>query len=470
MKRIIAVLALLGQMSYTKAIAETMSVNEYIEKVKSSNPQAVSMIKNVDALKERLNEGSLITTPEFFAKYLIMDDRQPALIPGIQPSRVKAEGYNLGVRGQTAMGLNAGLSIEKSNQRLEGLSPTFPIVNPYNDTLAKLDLKQSLWRNGFGEKTRADRDQLTLLVKSQYESASFNLEQFLLTAENNYWALSSFEEIVNLQKENLENAKKTNNWMQGRVRQRLFDDVDGLQTQAAFESRQLEYEASLDEKKALERQFEKYTNIPWKQIQLEPIANYKVPTPNSVSEMTGNGIFDSQKSLTASQKAQAKSRRSEVRPQLDVVASVALRGREAETSNSWEELQDGKHPTWQVGVEFAAPLDFSFLGRIRKGYDTQIKAADQAIEAVDYESSRTKTDLLAQTMDAKNRLKRAQDLEVVSQKIIQKERVRHRNGRTTTFQLLKSEQDFASAQIQRVRAQLAFIQLNNALRLFNEEL
>jgi outer membrane protein TolC len=459
------ILALCGPSAFA------LSLNEYLEQVKASNPQVKALVEQRNALKERGNEGALATTPEFFTNLQLVDDRTPPLIPGFQPSRTKAEGYQLGLRGQFAFGLSSSLSFEKNSVHLDGLNGgMFSIENPYTDTIAKLELKQSLWRNGFGEKTRADRDQISLASQSQYEAVDYQLRQLLLQAENAYWGLSSFNEIIDLQKANVDNARKTNSWMKGRVKQRLFDDVDGLQTQAALETRELEYQSSLDEKGSLERELKKYLNTDRLPENLDSISGYTRPIPASAQDLEGDGMFSAQKLQQKSQKAQATSMRSQLRPQLDLVTSIASTGRDPEFNDSLKELNEAKQTTWMVSLQFSAPIDFSFLHKLRKGYDRQIKASEENLSAIDYELLKTKEDLLAQARDAKERLEKARRIEKISEQIVKKERILFRNGRTTTYQMLNTEQDFASAQIQRVRAQLAFIQLNNTLRLFSEEL
>jgi outer membrane protein TolC len=250
---------------------------------------------------------------------------------------------------------------------------------------------------------------------------------------------------------------------------RLVDDVDALQAQAAHETRELELMSSIDERAALVRQFNTLRGqdtddvgtlgeLPTGAMLLKMVKD-----PNKRMSREDFGMIYQQ--AVASQ-AEAAGARSMIRPQLDVVAGVASNGFDPSRSASWEETQDYSNPGWHVGVQFSVPLDYSLLKNLRHGFNSQKRAAEQKMEAAKFNEERAWDDIIKQRHEAQRRFEKASSLEKVQTSLVKRERSRLMNGRSTTFQSLTIEQNLAMAQIQRVRAQLALLQVHNLVKSF----
>jgi hypothetical protein len=87
----------------------------------------------------------------------------------------------------------------------------------------------------------------------------------------------------------------------------------------------------------------------------------------------------------------------------------------------------------------------------------------------EYSLERTYAAISAQHGEAQRRYERAVSLEKVQTELVKRERQRLLNGRTTTFQTITFEQNLASSQVQKVKAQLALLQLHNVLKTFTEQ-
>ncbi len=75
-----------------------------------------------------------------------------------------------------------------------------------------------------------------------------------------------------------------------------------------------------------------------------------------------------------------------------------------------------------------------------------------------------------QFTQAKNKLTLAYNLEEAQGEKLNFERDRHRRGRTTTFQVLQFEQDYATAQLGRLKQSFDLLQTHSQLKTFMETL
>jgi outer membrane protein TolC len=380
---------------------------------------------------------------------------------------VQGRNWRVGVKDPTSFGLSTDYYVESGHSHLFGVSPFVPMMTDYEDSRAGVDIRQSLWRNGFGEATRAGTALQKSASRIELLKRQFEFKNLLLKSENAYWTLVSLNQIVRLQEENVGRAKKLDDWMRKRVSMRLVDDVDGLQARASYEMRDLELQTSLDERAALARQFNMLRGVPNDDVE----ALAELPDPKAILK----GAKDGSQRMTREDfriifeqaeagRQEARAAKSQIAPQLDLVAGVATNGLDEARERSYDELRDLRNPTWNVGVMFSVPLDYSLIGNMRRSYRAASNAAEALRAHAEFAEERTWHDLLSQKTEAQRRFERSLALEKTQTELVKRERNRLLNGRTTTFQAITIEQNLAGAQIQRVRAQVALIQIHNVLK------
>lgn len=458
-------LNLVASAAPTMKSKNTLTLEQYLEQVRTQNSEARSMREQLTKAELRLDEAEVSLSSEFYSRYNLLDDKNEAT-SGFAPNRIQNQTWRVGVKDPTSFGLMTDIYLESGHSKFYGLNPAFGMMTDYVDSKAGIDLRQSLWRNGFGEATRAGVDLQRSASRIELLKRQFELKNLLLKSENAYWTLVSLNQIVRLQEENVGRAKKLFDWMRRRVGLRLVDDVDGLQARASFETRDLELQTSLDERAALARQFNMLRGVPNDEV--ETLA--ELPDPQAIlkgvkegSRMTREDFRMIYEQASIGQ-LEAKAARSQVAPQLDVVAGVATNGLDPARARSYREIEEMRNPTWNVGLMFSIPLDYSLIGNMRRSY----KAADQAAAALKehaaFAEERTWHDLLSQKSEAQRRFERSLALEKTQTELVKRERDRLLNGRTTTFQAITIEQNLAMAQIQRVRSQVGLIQIHNLLK------
>lgn len=445
-----------------------LTLSEYFSQVKQKSPDYRALEQSVRSLEMRQNESRLDVSPELFANYSYIDDQTP-VTNSFFPNRSINEGYLVGLRGQSTIGLSGELAIGNRHTRLFGVAPGFFDLLDSHNTQASLTLKQQLWRNSFGQATRAGISIKNLGLEIELKQAQFQMKNLLVQAENLYWTVSSYQKIIELQKGNVEVAEKTYQLMARKLRQNLVDDVEALQAQAALEARRLELQQSTDVLNSALRQFNKLRAAPPTEMaQLEPI-------PQSEWSKTLNGY----KGITAHREdfqtvqlrgqlieAQGRMATSNLKPELALYGRALSNGREATFEDSVDELQRNNHPVYEVGFSFSVPLNLGLLSDAQAGYRAQTLSGQSQTQAAQDLESRSWFDIIEKTKESLATFERAQSLERLQTQLIARERKRLNSGRSTTFQVLQAEQNLAQYQIQRVRAELQVMQNMIELRSY----
>lgn len=454
------------------AQAQNLSLSDYLQQVKTKNPQAQALVKLVDSYEHRLEEGDQLTAIYGFGEYNLVDDKKETMVPAFGGDRTQTMNWKAGLKQQTPFGLGASLYMTTQRVNIHGVSPTYVPQNDYTESAVVLELKQSLWQNGFGAATRADRNAMNASNRADLMANRYNLKQLMMQAESIYWTLSSYNQIVKLQQENVQRARKLRDWMRSRQKMKLVDDVDAMQAQASLEMRELELKSSLDERAAVMRTFQtlRATDAEMTETLQEFPTQEWLAKPKKMPKRPKREDFERRRAESKAIEYSARSKKSKVQPTVDLVAKFASNGRDASISDSYTEISDGKHPTWMVGVSVSFPIDLWLYSDLNSSFRQQGQAAKDLYAQADFEESRAWEDSLQRNADAQSRFESALNLEKLQEQIVARERKRLMSGRTTMFQLNTQEQNLSNAQIQRVKAQLDFVERSNDLRNFQEKL
>ena len=451
----------------------TLTLGEYLAQVRTESPQARSAIAAIQAAEGRLQEPEAMFSPEFYAEYRLFDNRAEPTSP-FMAREVLGRNWKTGFRQQTAYGLSADLYFSAQRSTLLGVNPMFipPQYQDFEQSSFGVTIKQSLLRDFLGDATRATLEAAKAMSRSEVLRRKFELKNILLQAENAYWSVVSYNEIVKLQLENVERAKRLSQHMSGRAKLRLYDDVDAMQAQAAFEQRQIELLTSQNARSALMRQFNTLRGRDSDVVEnLSPLP--KEQFLNQIDKKPGRKMsredFQIIIEMAKASGEQARSAISKMRPQLDLVAGISANGLDPRSANSMQEALDYKNPNWNVGVVFSVPLDHWLLSDIRRGYHRQEASARDTKMQAEFSAERAWEDLIQQNQETQKIFERSLNLEKVQTDLAQREKRRMQNGRSTMLQTLTIEQNLALAQVSRVRAQLALLQVHNVIKQFEEQ-
>ena len=157
-------------------------------------------------------------------------------------------------------------------------------------------------------------------------------------------------------------------------------------------------------------------------------------------------------------------------PSLDLFASGTMNGRDKDSySKSNSDSMKAKHNTYAIGLKFSAPIGGESLSRLRGGYTKEREAAALSTSRKRYENEREWADLTRKLGESKSRLTLTQKIEKTQQRKLSAERERQSRGRSTMFQVMQSETDYASSQLNVIRNKAEILSILSRMKTFGGE-
>lgn len=449
--------------------SHAMGLDEYLDLVQKENLAFLGSKKKEESAILIKSEAGLLTTPTFFAEAKKSFDTTLGTPPMSSFTKYENQSIGLGISNQFEFGLQTKFSYQGVKNAYEG--STF---NPdqYWDFSPHVELSLPLWANGFGSTIRAQKKLTTAQNETEALAELANQKSILVEAEILYWQLSSAKERLKIQEEALLSAKKIQSYVQGQKNKNLGESADVLQANALVDAYALQLQQSNNEKLRLERAFNKLINrdtslevTALDKISYNDLENYNVPQ-NRPGEKLDVLIRKSQTSITEASSALVRERN---KPRLDLISGYSLQGRSDEAGRALQNSKSTKYDSGYVGLMFSVPLDFSATKDARAGAERLNEASKLQLNHALSNQELEWSDLKEKMQEAKVSLKLSRALEDAQKIKLENERIRLRQGRATTYQVLLFEQDYSQAQAGRVLAATELIALKAQLKLYHGE-
>lgn len=461
--------------AFAFAVLPPVSLNlpDFLKQVENAHKGYQASNAFSDAAYLRQNEGDLLTAFTAFADLRWSSDAKAPIIPTLTYDKLNTSNYTLGVSKLTTFGMQAKLYYNINY--FSYINPAIPGTTSFNYPSSfyiatpTLELTQSLWSNFFGRGTRASHQALESQTLATAHAARFQATATLVEAEGAYWRLALARQGVQVQKQAYERAKRIQEWNDRRARLNLADRVDALQASAALRVRTLELQMALDEERAAARAF----NLVRNQDKAEVTEEIAFPSPQKIQELPSPIRKEMREDLLA---AQEQSRAIEANatvalerdsPTLDLYALYALNGRSTGFGASVADPFSSRKPTEAIGVRFSVPIDLAVTFDARDSWRKEARAAELQLQRKQTEQEVSWRDLGEKLLESRKRLSLAMELENAQEAKTTHERSRLQSGRSTMFQVLLFEQDFAQAQLARIQAQGAVLSILTQMKLFS---
>lgn len=460
-------LLILGRPTFGKPLA----LDEYLSQVKKGNEGVQALIESSRAILSRQDEARLLVRPNFFTNISFYSDSKPTAAPIFMGTRTLADTYNFGFSQQTPFGLSGKLYYQWAFTRIEGTQPGILSLPNFYEAKPVLELSQSLWKNGFGSETRSNMQIAESGTKAQGFADSFKLKAALSEAEGTYWRLAIARQVVKVQKESLERAERLKDWNRNRVRTGLGDRSDELQAEANLQVRTLEYQTALNEVRSAELAFNSFRGLQKEAVEEELPSLNKNTTENlKPKEKSGMRLdVKAAQELTKVAEANAQIGKERNSPTLDLFGTLATNGRTDQWNSAVSDSFKTRYPTFTVGLKFQSPLDFGQILEDQQAYTAEKKAAELTYRRKAFEEERDYQDLRKKFEETKERLRLCFGIEEVQEKKLAREKQRLKLGRSVTYQVIMFEQDFASAELLRLKTQGELLGLVTQLNLYGED-
>jgi outer membrane protein TolC len=452
------------------ATEPVLDLESYLGQVRTGSELFTSSKQSMEAADQRSGEGKLLTRPNLIANidYLRSKADTGSAFTGDDNSRMA---YSLGIQETTPFGLSAALTYNVNSYTSNAFIPPASglILQPnYIAAGPQLTLTQSLWRNWFGDEIRANQLRLEATALNQRYTQSFQQSQTLAQAEQAYWGLALAREQVASAKEVLTLTEKSQKWSANRQRLELTDKSDLLQANAALLARQLALQQAVDDEKTAARTFNS-TRGNDSDVVTENLTSFDPTIIDRLQIPKRNGARDDVKAAEQQSRVAAAAARlgKELNtPTVNLTGVIGLNGRDPASGQAINNSLQTTRPNYEIGLAATIPLDFGTQSDVRAGYRKDVVAAETLYKRKVFESERLWHNLTTLFSDAVGRYKISINVEKASREKVTYERFRHDRGRTTMYQVILFENDYASSQLARIRSQADILNAYAQLRTF----
>ncbi len=476
---------LIATLSSGSAAARTLTLEEYLNQVRSGNQTLKSANATIEATRQRENSTDLITSPQVFAQVARQIDEKPAS-SFLSGDKTEAKVLSLGVQKIWSFGLQSQLSfninqvdITRDNLPLL-LAPG--VVNPlavalneesskkFTEGRTQLDLVQPLWKNWLGREYTITRESTQAKLSAQRQGEQYRAKALLAQAEFVYWQLALQTDAVRTQEAALVRFQKIREWVERRVRMSLTDRADLLQAEAGVKARRFELELAMRDRIAMQRNFNTLRAVKGDSLEADvmPISSRMLSDMSMAVGTVRRLDIEVAKAMEIVAESEVQASREKFKPELALFGMYAMNSREDTINKAASESLKSDQPTLTVGIKFSAPLDRDLINRERNGLIKASESARMDREQKEFHARQEWDELLRQLSDAKIRLQLANEIESAQKQKLEYEKNRLERGRTTTYQILLFEQDYANAQLGAIKAKADILSIIAKLKSFGD--
>lgn len=448
-----------------RAATEQLTIGEYLDQVNGKSPNVKAMQMNAEGGFRRAESASVLTFPYLFGSANRYVDEAETAFPTQQGVETRGTIFSAGLGVNTAFGLNGKYTWNNTDTLTLGSSFASPgRYTSYN----RLDFTLNLVRNGFGSEIRAKKELIRAGNTAQALGSQFAYTAKMAEAEAIYWRLALARQAVAVQKDVLARAERLLDWAKRRVSMQLGERSDLLQAQASHDLYTIGLATAVEEERNSARAFNLLRNQEGESVP-EAVGFPSVDeTLKMKAPQRGGERLDIQAAAerTKANQAQIQIDRESLKPNVDVTAAYAWNGRDPSRPTAVSEALTSRHPTRAIGVTFSVPLNVPSWVHSMQGAGMQIEAAELELEQSRLNEAKDWRELEAKLRDARARLALVKTLEGVQREKFENERGRLQRGRSTTFQALTFEQDYAQSQLTRLRTQAEVLQILAQMRTY----
>lgn len=444
-----------------------ITLDGFLEEVRQGNQMYQAAALKSEGAELRSDEYKLLTRPNLIANANYVKTEVEAA-SALAPTEQTTKTYGLGIEQTTNFGLTGQLLWNVVQLKNNLNVPGIPILNDYTTSSPQLTLSQSLWRNFGGMEIRATKqlqEAQALNVKFQQ---TFEQIQIMANAETAYWQLALAREGIAATREVLALTERSQKWSVNRQRLALTDRADLLQSNAALLGRQLELQSSIDAEKVAARAFNTMRGVNSDTVD----GNLSSFDPTMIETLQVPARVEKRADVLARQQnlrvAEASSRlgRAKNMPTVNLTGTMGLNGLDPSTGAAIRESYGTDHPNYAIGFNARIPLDIGTINDNRQGYKKEEVAAQVEYQRALFEQERLWNDSVNRFREASGRYKLALTMEKAQKEKVEYERSRHGRGRTTLYQVILFETDYANAQYSRIRAQTDILNVYAQLKTF----
>lgn len=448
----------------------SLGLDSFLQQVEEKDPLMKAARVGTEGYTLLRDSGDLLTTPRLEASLGTVNNQEETASPAFQGNQTQSTNYSVGLAMDTAFGLSGKYSFNVQDTTISGVNPTLFPQPTFGQAYNKLELRQSLWRNGFGSLIRANRDVTNSRNRAQELNSRHQIQERLVAAETAFWRLAFARRTVEIQEDVLARSSRALDWARRRTNLQLADRSDFLQAQANYDLNQLQLRTAREEVRNAGRAFNLLRN------QEGEVVAENLVIPSVKESVAAKALTKGRRwnILAAAEnqrreEAEAQVANENLKPTVDLVANLSVMGRDVAKSPAISEAFTTNHPNTGFGVEVKLPLAFGIVDRNSRGNELAKEASRLNLEGAELNESLGWNELVSKLADAQARLNLLSTIENVQKEKYENERARLLRGRTTTFQALQFETDYATTQLNTLKTQSEVLGLLAQMKLYQGE-
>ncbi len=466
-----------------QAFGRTLSLEEYLTQVRAKNHEVQAAMATIESTALREDSTDIMFAPQFVSQLVRQVDEKPQA-SALAGKSTAVSSASFGVQKLWSFGLQSQVTYALNDIDIERdplppfLAPNIP--NPlaplgksssYSEAQLKFELLQPLWKNGMGRDFDTVRESTQARLMAQRQGEQYKGRLLRTKAEFTYWQLALATEAVRAQEQALGRFQKIRDWVQSRVNMQLADKADLLQAEAGVKARRLELDLSKRDRVQVARALNALRAVPGENVDdLQPISSRVLNDAPAATSGVKRLDVEISKQLEKVSELDVDANREKFKPQLDIFTTIGLNSAQKDSMGQAFRNVSTDKPTLVVGVKFSTPLGRDLISRERSGLVKASEAARAEREAKEFNAQTEWDDLQRQLADARIRLQLSNEIEQAQKQKLEYERERHQRGRSTTYQIIMFEQDFANAQLATIKTKADILGLQAKLKSFGDAL
>lgn len=461
----------------TLGAADTLSLAEYLSQVAAGNAGIRAQQSGQAALGLATREIETAFSPILDADLSYLDAKSaPSSV--LAPDHILDTSASLGLSKSWKTGTFTGLSYKyDANRTYAGLSsisfggtsyPLTPLDYYYTNGFS-LTVSQPLWKNFGAKGTSATLRKTAASASSMQALAGFSIQQTLFQAEQAYVNLALARSVEILQRQSLERNREILQRAARRAKSNLGDRSDVLQAQSAVKQVELGLAQAGDELVGAQRAFNNLRGIPL-DAPAERLA--ELAPPDAILKQAGTraDVVAAQRTLESHQAA-VDEIADRYTPDVSVFATLGLNGGSLDRGSAFSQTTDTNfdtnHPSSLVGIKASVNLDFPLYQKVLEGARLAADAGAMEMKQKQADLNRDWNGLAQQWKGLRQRLALADELVQLQKEKADHEKQRLAQGRSSSFQVLRFEEDYAQARLLRLRLAAEARMLAAQAKLFN---
>lgn len=424
-----------------------LSLNEYLEKVKSQNAGYKSAKTNYQASVLLQKESELYTAPNFFIN-ASKDFLKQSQNLSTYKYNLDTQEYSLGISKTSDLGVETALSYQ-INRYSYSAANSNDLISNYT-TNPKISLTIPLWQGFAGGLIKAKKEQNFYDNENKKITSLGSSLQSIIDAEKAYWKLVAARKIVEVENENLKQAKNILDYETRRLKMNLAEKSDLLQAKASYLESQSKLELAKNNQIIAAIIFNQQLNINSSEVseKLDDI-DFESLSKSTTNDKRLNDRYDVIAANAAMKSAVASAKITEEnnRPTLNLVGNYAFNDIQKNLPQSLSRSTAGNGKEVMVGLNFSLPLYFDTQNQVRQGAKLSASAAK-----INYQqkllSEESDWQSLVQNINyQKQNLRLLKQIELAQKLKLENEQKLLKQGRTTTYQILTFKQNYNHAEL-----------------------